>query len=105
MTETTRRTVFKRAVIGGLVAAPLAMPAIVRAQSRSTPVRIGLLSDMSGPYREIGGPGNHAAVEMVIEDFGGSVLHDFCTELTQLSGTDAYRPLHEGGCPLMGREG
>lgn len=31
--------------------------------------------------------------------------YDFCTGLTQLSGTDAYRPLHEGGCPLAGREG
>ena len=31
--------------------------------------------------------------------------YDFCTGLTQLSGTDAYQPLHEGGCPLVGRQG
>jgi branched-chain amino acid transport system substrate-binding protein len=50
------------------------MPGIVRAQSTSKPVRIGLLSDMGGPYRDVGGPGNHVAVELAIEDAGGSVL-------------------------------
>jgi branched-chain amino acid transport system substrate-binding protein len=54
--------------------APLARPAIIRAQSTSKPVRIGLLSDMSGPYRDVGGPGNKVATELAIEDFGGSVL-------------------------------
>ena len=69
MTMTTRRI-----VLGTLAASPLAMPGIVRAQSTSKPVRIGLLSDMGGPYRDVGGPGNHVAVELAIEDFGGSVL-------------------------------
>ena len=35
-------------------------------------MRIGLLSDMGGPYRDVGGPGNRVAVELAIEDFGGS---------------------------------
>jgi branched-chain amino acid transport system substrate-binding protein len=69
MTMTTRRI-----VLGTLAASPLAMPGIVRAQSTSKPVRFGLLSDMGGPYRDVGGPGNHVAVELAIEDFGGSVL-------------------------------
>lgn len=64
----------RRAVIASLAAAPLAMPGIIRAQSTSKPVRIGLLSDMSGPYRDVGGPGNHVATELAIQDFGGSVL-------------------------------
>src|ERR1700760_969454 len=64
----------RRIVIGGLAAAPLAMPAIIRAQSTSKPVRIGLLSDMGGPYRDVGGPGNRVATELAIADFGGSVL-------------------------------
>ncbi len=60
---------------GALAAAGvLALPAIVRAQSSSKPVRYGLLSDMGGPYRDVGGPGNKVAVELAIEDFGGSVL-------------------------------
>src|SRR6185312_6905439 len=45
-----------------------------RAQSTSKPVRIGLLSDMSGPYRDVGGPGNRVGVELAIQDNGGSVL-------------------------------
>ncbi len=52
--------------------ATLAAPTILRAQSK--PVRYGLLSDMSGPYRDVGGPGNKLAVELAIQDFGGTVL-------------------------------
>ncbi len=64
----------RRAVIGGLTLAPLAMPALVRAQSTSKPIKIGLLSDMGGPYKDVGGPGNRVSTELAIEDFGGSVL-------------------------------
>lgn len=66
--------VSRRILIGGLAAAPLACPGIIRAQSSSKPVKIGLLSDLSGPYRDVGGIGNKVATEMAIEDFGGSVL-------------------------------
>jgi branched-chain amino acid transport system substrate-binding protein len=64
----------RRAALGGLAAAPLAMPGLLRAQSTSQPVRIGLLSDMSGPYRDVGGPGNKVAAQLAVDDFGGSVL-------------------------------
>jgi branched-chain amino acid transport system substrate-binding protein len=37
-------------------------------------VQIGLLSDMSGPFKDVGGPGNKVAAELAIADFGGSVL-------------------------------
>jgi branched-chain amino acid transport system substrate-binding protein len=67
-------TLSRRVLLGGIAAAPLAAPGIVRAQTRSKPVKIGLLSDMSGPYRDIGGPGNRVAVELAVQDFGGSVL-------------------------------
>lgn len=69
MSRLTRRT-----LIGTLAAAPLATPEIVRAQSKSEPIRIGLLSDVGGPYREVGGPGSKVAAELAAEDFGGSVL-------------------------------
>ena len=69
MSRITRRT-----ALAGLAAVPLARPAIVRAQSSSQPVRIGLLSDMGGPYRDVGGPGARVAVELAVQDFGGSVL-------------------------------
>ncbi len=64
----------RRVLISAVAAAPLAKPAIIRAQSTSKSVKIGLLSDMSGPYREVGGPGNRVATELAIADFGGSVL-------------------------------
>ncbi len=64
----------RRLLLGSIAASPLAMPGIIRAQSTSKPIRIGLLSDMSGPYRDVGGPGNHVATELAIEDVGGSVL-------------------------------
>ncbi len=69
MTRFTRRV-----VMGAVAAAPLATPGILRAQSSSRPVKIGMLSDMGGPYRDVGGPGNRVAVEMAVQDFGGSVL-------------------------------
>ncbi len=69
MTRITRR-----AAIGALAAASLARPGIIRAQSSSQPVKIGFVSDMSGPYRDNGGPGAKVAADMAVADFGGSVL-------------------------------
>jgi branched-chain amino acid transport system substrate-binding protein len=68
------RKISRRLALGGLAAAPLALPGIIRAQSTSKPVRLGLLSDMGGPYRDVGGPGNRYAAELAVADFGGSVL-------------------------------
>lgn len=64
----------RRLVLAGLGSAPLAMPGIIRAQTTSKPIKIGMLSDMSGPYRDVGGPGNRRAAELAIEDAGGGVL-------------------------------
>ena len=64
----------RRVLLSGLAAAPLAAPALVRAQSTSRPVQIGLISDMSGPFKDVGGPGNRVAAELAIQDFGGTVL-------------------------------
>jgi len=40
----------------------------------SGPVKIGVLTDLSGLYADIGGPGAVDAVRMAVEDFDGSVL-------------------------------
>jgi len=37
-------------------------------------VKIGVLTDMSGPYSTLGGKGTQVAVEMAVKDFGGKVL-------------------------------
>jgi branched-chain amino acid transport system substrate-binding protein len=68
------RKLSRRLALGGLAATPLAAPGLIRAQSTSKPVRLGLLSDMGGPYRDVGGPGNRVAAELAVADFGGSVL-------------------------------
>jgi branched-chain amino acid transport system substrate-binding protein len=79
----------RRFAVGAMAAALFAMPGIIRAQSTSRPVRIGLLSDMGGPYRDVGGPGNRLAVELAIEDFGGSVLG---RQIEVLQGDDQNKP-------------
>ena len=38
------------------------------------PLRIGVLTDMSGTFADISGPGAAVAVNMAAEDFGGQVL-------------------------------
>jgi len=67
-------TITRRLTLGALAAGPLARPALLRAQSSSAPVRIGLLSDVAGPYRHVGGPGSRVTAEMAVADFGGSIL-------------------------------
>jgi branched-chain amino acid transport system substrate-binding protein len=64
----------RRAALGALASSALARPAILRAQTGSAPIKIGLISDVAGPYRDNGGPGNKLAVEMAAADFGGALL-------------------------------
>src|SRR4051812_5775287 len=79
----------RRVAIGAVAAAPLGMPGIIRAQTSSKPVRMGLLSDMGGPYRDVGGPGNRLSVELAIADFGGSVLG---RPIETIQGDDQNKP-------------
>ncbi len=54
------------------------LPAIVsgraQAQASGSGVTIGVLNDMSGPYADITGRSSLLAVQMAVEDFGGTVL-------------------------------
>ncbi len=43
------------------------------AQMSGKPVKIGVLSDMSSLYADIGGAGSVAAAQMAVKDFGGTV--------------------------------
>jgi branched-chain amino acid transport system substrate-binding protein len=56
----------------GLWSGVLAGPAL--AQQTATPLKIGVLSDFSSVYSDIGGMGNVEATRMAIEDFGGSIF-------------------------------
>lgn len=64
MTSITRRT-----AMGGALGVA-ALPAAGRAQNRDNTIRIGVLADFSGPYRDTSGPTSVAAVQQAIEDLG-----------------------------------
>ncbi|WP_426422633.1 ABC transporter substrate-binding protein [Bradyrhizobium genosp. A] len=47
---------------------------ITPASAQQTPLKIGVLSDFSSVYSDIGGQGNVEATKMAIEDFGGQMF-------------------------------
>ena len=63
-----------RGLAGCLFAAALMSPGSALAQGAGEPVKIGILHDASGPYRDNQGPGDEVAVDLAIKDFGGKVL-------------------------------
>ena len=63
-------TVLRRTALGSIAAAALLGPGRTRAQAST--LRIGVLTDLSGPYRDITGPTSVACVRQAIEDFGVS---------------------------------
>jgi len=60
------------AVLAAIALAVLAAPA-ARAQISGDVVKIGVLTDLSGPAADATGQGSVAATEMAVEDFGGAV--------------------------------
>src|SRR6478735_9311499 len=49
------------------------LTALVAPAAAEDVIRIGILSDMSGPYSDIAGNGSVAAAQLAVEEFGGSV--------------------------------
>ncbi|WP_273209391.1 ABC transporter substrate-binding protein [Marinobacter subterrani] len=64
----------KQGLAGAIAVASLAMPLTATAELTDGKLKIGVLSDMSGVYKSLEGPGAVIAAQMAIEDFGGSVL-------------------------------
>lgn len=63
--------------MAGLRTAALALAfslAAFAAQAEAPPLKIGVLTDESGPFVDSGGPGSVLAAEMAVKDFGGEVL-------------------------------
>src|SRR5262245_52410332 len=56
------------------LAAAMLSPAPSRAQVSDKTVKIGVLTDMSGPASDATGNGSLTAAQMAVEDFGGTVL-------------------------------
>ena len=57
-----------------LLAAAAAATTVRTASAQAKPVRIGVLTDESGPYASSGGPGSIIAAEMAAREFGPSIL-------------------------------
>ncbi len=62
----------RRSLAAGLAATSL-LPFAARAQDAGA-VKIGVLTDASGPYADSGGPGSLLAARMAAAEFGGTVL-------------------------------
>jgi branched-chain amino acid transport system substrate-binding protein len=60
----------RAALAAGLVLACFSGPS----SAQQTPLKIGVLSDFSSVYSDIGGQGNVEATKMAIEDFGGQMF-------------------------------
>src|ERR1700722_6581103 len=60
--------------VGCLAMAMACATSAARAQVSDDVVKIGVLTDMSGPASTPTGPGSVAAAEMGVADFGGTVL-------------------------------
>src|SRR4051812_31718551 len=52
-----------------VAAAALALAGTAQAQVSGNVVKIGVMSDMSGLYSDIGGPGSVTAAKMAVDDF------------------------------------
>jgi len=71
----------KRKLISAVVAGAFALAPVAMAQQKPAAgkisdgvVKVGVLSDMSGLYSDLGGQGSVVAAQMAVDDFGKSVL-------------------------------
>ena len=60
----------RRTALGGAISATL----VGSARAAGEPVKLGVLTDMSGFARDTNGPGSVQAVHMAVAEFGGAVL-------------------------------
>jgi len=65
---------WKQGLVGAVAAATLTLPLAAAGALSDDKIKIGVLSDMSGVYKSLEGPGAVIAAQMAIEDFGGSVM-------------------------------
>ena len=64
----------QRWLLIGSAALFLVASGAAKAQISDDVVKIGVLTDMSGPSSAADGPGSVAAAQMAVDDFGGTVL-------------------------------
>ena len=59
----------RRSLLAGASAAAVAAP-LSRVRAQGTTIRLGVLSDMSGPYRDATGPGSVVMTQAAVAEFG-----------------------------------
>src|SRR5258705_2416894 len=64
----TTMKIDRRTFVGGGVAAIISAPRLARAQAAKT-VRIGVITDMSGIYRDVSGPTTVACSQLAVDEF------------------------------------
>ncbi|WP_158747389.1 ABC transporter substrate-binding protein [Acidisphaera sp. L21] len=67
----------RRSLLAGSAAAAVIAPR-VRAQGAKPRIKLGVLNDMSGPYRDTGGPLSITCVQQAVQDFGD---HGFAVDV------------------------
>ncbi len=75
-TNSRRRAALVAAFAASLASGVLSMAAKAPAlaQQATAPLKIGVLTDLAGPFADSGGAGSVLAANMAVKDFGGSVL-------------------------------
>src|SRR3954468_21959734 len=66
-----RRAILRTAILA--VGLATGLPAVAQSQPapRREAIRIGILSDLSGSFADVAGPGSVVAAQLAAEDFGG----------------------------------
>lgn len=59
--------------IGAVAFAVVCSLSAAQAQISDNKIRLGILNDMSGPYKDLAGPGSVLAAKMAAEDFGNKI--------------------------------
>ena len=59
----------RRTLLGTAAAATAVVPTLRRARAQANSIKIGVLTDMSGPYRDTGGPTSVVCVKQAVEEF------------------------------------
>jgi branched-chain amino acid transport system substrate-binding protein len=66
-----RRSILRAAALAAVLATGLPVAAQPQPRPRSEAIRIGILSDLSGSFADVAGPGSVVAAQLAAEDFGG----------------------------------
>ena len=61
-------------IVAGIAGLALGLIGLPAAAQQKVPLRIGILTDMSGVFSDISGPGAVTAIKMAVDEYGGTVL-------------------------------